>query len=42
VREAIEQRRWDDARAYVVRTARVIEDYADRLDQAAAMGRPPA
>ena len=42
VREAIEQRRWDDARAYVVRTAKVIEDYADRLDQAAAMGRPPA
>jgi N-acetylated-alpha-linked acidic dipeptidase len=42
VREAIEQRRWDDARAYVVRTAKVIEDYANRLDAAAAMGRPPA
>jgi N-acetylated-alpha-linked acidic dipeptidase len=40
VREAIEQRRWDDARAYVQRTAKVIEDYADRLDQVAAMGRP--
>jgi N-acetylated-alpha-linked acidic dipeptidase len=40
VREAIEQRRWDDARAYVGRTAKVIEDYANRLDQAAAMGRP--
>jgi len=39
VREAIEQRRWDDARAYVQRTAKVIEDYADRLDQVAAMGR---
>jgi N-acetylated-alpha-linked acidic dipeptidase len=39
VREAIEQRRWDDARAYVGRTAAVIENYADRLDQAAAMGR---
>jgi N-acetylated-alpha-linked acidic dipeptidase len=42
VREAIEQRRWDDARTYVVRTAKVIEDYANRLDQAAAMGRPGA
>ena len=32
VREAIEQRRFDDARTYVVRTAKVIEDYAGRLD----------
>jgi len=40
VREAIEQRRFDDARAYVVRTAKVLEDYAARLDSAAAMGRP--
>ncbi len=39
VREAIEQRRWDDARAYVARTAAVIEAYADRLDQAVAMAR---
>ncbi|HVU29003.1 MAG TPA: transferrin receptor-like dimerization domain-containing protein, partial [Sphingomicrobium sp.] len=39
VREAIEQRRWDDARAYVERTARVIENYANRLDEVAAMGR---
>jgi N-acetylated-alpha-linked acidic dipeptidase len=39
VREAIEQRRWDDARTYVTRTAAVIEAYANRLDQAAAMGR---
>jgi N-acetylated-alpha-linked acidic dipeptidase len=39
VREAIEQRRWDDARAYVQRTAVVIENYANRLDQVAAMGR---
>ena len=38
VREAIEQRRWDDARAYVVRTAKVLEDYAARLDAAVAMG----
>jgi N-acetylated-alpha-linked acidic dipeptidase len=38
VREAIEQRRWDDARTYVQRTAAVIEAYADRLDQVAAMG----
>jgi N-acetylated-alpha-linked acidic dipeptidase len=39
VREAIEQRRWDDARGYVERTARVIENYANRLDEVAAMGR---
>ena len=39
VREAIEQRRWDDARTYVVRTAAVIENYANRLDEVAAMGR---
>jgi N-acetylated-alpha-linked acidic dipeptidase len=39
VREGIEQRRFDDARAYVSRTAAVIENYATRLDQAAAMGR---
>jgi N-acetylated-alpha-linked acidic dipeptidase len=39
VREAIEQRRWDDARAYVQRTAAVIENYANRLDQVAALGR---
>jgi N-acetylated-alpha-linked acidic dipeptidase len=42
VREAIEQRRWDDARTYVVRTAKVLEDYANRLDAVTAMGRPPA
>jgi N-acetylated-alpha-linked acidic dipeptidase len=39
VREAIEQRRFDDARAYVVRTAAALENYANRLDQAAALGR---
>ncbi|HEV2595444.1 MAG TPA: transferrin receptor-like dimerization domain-containing protein [Sphingomicrobium sp.] len=40
VREAIEQRRWDDARNYVVRTAKVIEDYADRLDEVTRMAKP--
>jgi N-acetylated-alpha-linked acidic dipeptidase len=39
VREAIEQRRFDDARAYVGRTAAVLENYANRLDQVATMGR---
>ena len=39
VREAIEQRRWDNARTYVVRTAKVLEDYANRLDEAVAMAR---
>ena len=38
VREGIEQRRFDDARAYVLRTAAVIENYANRLDEVAAMG----
>jgi len=42
VREAIEQRRWDDARTYVVRTARVLEDYANRLDQVTAMAKAPS
>ena len=42
VREAIEQRRWDDARTYVVRTARVLEDYANRLDQATVMAKTPS
>jgi N-acetylated-alpha-linked acidic dipeptidase len=39
IREGIEQRRFDDARTYVQRTAAVIEAYANRLDQVAAMGR---
>jgi N-acetylated-alpha-linked acidic dipeptidase len=42
VREAIEQRRFEDARAYVSRTAEVIEAFANSLDQVAAMGRPPS
>jgi len=37
VREAVEQRRWDDAHTYVGRTAAVIEAYASRLDQVVAM-----
>jgi N-acetylated-alpha-linked acidic dipeptidase len=40
VREAIEQRRWDDARTYVERTAAVIEAYANRLDEVVAIARP--
>ena len=39
VREGIEQRRFDDARAYVVKTAKVLEDYANRLDAAVEMAR---
>ena len=42
VREAIEQRRWDDARTYVGRTAAVIEAYANRLDQVVAMAGNPS
>jgi len=39
VREAIEQRRFDDARAYVAKTAAVLNAYADRLDAAVALAR---
>ncbi len=34
VREAIEERRFDDAREFIGRTAKVLRDYAARLDQA--------
>ena len=34
VREAIEDRRFDDANLYAGRTAKVLENYATRLDQA--------
>jgi N-acetylated-alpha-linked acidic dipeptidase len=37
VREAIEDRRFDDANLYAGRTAKVIENYAARLDQARAL-----
>jgi N-acetylated-alpha-linked acidic dipeptidase len=36
VREAIEERRFDDAVTYVARTAKVLNAYADRLDAATA------
>ena len=39
VREGIEQRRFDDARAYVARTAAVLNAYADRLDAAVALSK---
>jgi len=42
VREGIEQRRFDDARTYVQRTAAVIEAYANRLDAAVAMAGSPS
>ena len=41
VREAIEQRRFDDARTYIDRTAAVIEAYAARLDAAVALAKAP-
>jgi N-acetylated-alpha-linked acidic dipeptidase len=34
VREAIEGKRWDEAQAYIARTAKVLDACADRLDQA--------
>ncbi|MDT7933625.1 MAG: transferrin receptor-like dimerization domain-containing protein [Sphingomonadaceae bacterium] len=39
IREGIEQRRFDDARAYVGRTAAVLNAYAARLEQAAAAAK---
>ncbi|MBY9064192.1 M28 family peptidase [Sphingomonas yunnanensis] len=39
VREAIEQRRFSDATAYVAHTAAVLNAYADRLDAAVATAR---
>ena len=42
VREAIEQRRFDDARTYIDRTAAAIEAYAARLDAAVALAKAPA
>ncbi|HWK35475.1 transferrin receptor-like dimerization domain-containing protein [Sphingomonas sp.] len=40
VREAIEQRRFADARTYVARTAAVLNAYADRLDTAVKALKP--
>ncbi len=37
VREAIEGKRWDEAQAYIARTAKVLEACAGRLDEAAAL-----
>jgi N-acetylated-alpha-linked acidic dipeptidase len=37
VREAIEERRFDDANIYAERTGKVLEAYAGRLDQARAL-----
>ena len=37
VREAIEERRFDDANVYAVRTAKVLDAYATRLDRARAV-----
>ena len=40
IREAIEQRRFDDAETYVAKTAKVLDAYADRLDRAVARAQP--
>jgi N-acetylated-alpha-linked acidic dipeptidase len=37
VREAIEQRRWEEANEYVLRTAAILAGYCDRLDRAASL-----
>ena len=36
VREAIEERRWDEANRYVVRTAKVLDAYSARIESARA------
>jgi N-acetylated-alpha-linked acidic dipeptidase len=40
IREGIEQRRFDDARAYVVKVAASLNAYADRLDLAVRDAKP--
>jgi N-acetylated-alpha-linked acidic dipeptidase len=40
IREGIEQRRFDDARAYVVKVAASLDAYADRLDLAVRDAKP--
>jgi N-acetylated-alpha-linked acidic dipeptidase len=40
IREGIEQRRFDDARAYVVKVAAALDAYADRLDLAVRDAKP--
>jgi N-acetylated-alpha-linked acidic dipeptidase len=40
VREAIEERRWSDAREYILRTAAVLETCRARLDAASAAASP--
>lgn len=40
VREAIEERRFGDANDYAIRTAKVLSDYAARLDEARALLQP--
>ena len=42
VREGIEQRRFDDARAYVGKTAAALDAYSDRLDAAVALAKKGA
>jgi N-acetylated-alpha-linked acidic dipeptidase len=37
VREALEERRYDDARTYIGLTAQAVTDYATGLDQATAI-----
>ena len=41
IREAIEERRFDDATAYVAKTAAVLNAYADRLDAAVKEAKAP-
>ncbi|MGZ8406933.1 MAG: transferrin receptor-like dimerization domain-containing protein, partial [Caulobacteraceae bacterium] len=40
VREAIEARRWDEAQVYIGRTAKTLDAYSARLDQARALLSP--
>jgi N-acetylated-alpha-linked acidic dipeptidase len=40
VREAIEQRRWDEARRYAVITARVLDGYSAQLDRLTTLMKP--
>ena len=42
VREALEGHRWTEAQTYIGRTARALNAYADKVDQAAAVLKTPA
>ena len=41
IREAIEERRWDEANQYIGVVARALNAYSERLDRAISCQTPP-